>query len=106
MAVPHPHPETADIQLVDVLAALGHPVRLEVMRALVGGEERFCGEVATGVPRSSMTHHWRILRESGVLRQRPDGRRLYLSLRRADIDARFPGLLDAVFAGSGSPSAP
>ncbi|MEW1546605.1 MULTISPECIES: ArsR/SmtB family transcription factor [Streptomyces] len=92
------HPEAADIRLVEVLAALGHPVRLKVARALASGEERYCGEIVTGVPRSSMTHHWRTLRESGVIRQRPDGRKLYLTLRRADLDARFPGLLDLVFA--------
>ncbi|MBY6307372.1 ArsR/SmtB family transcription factor [Streptomyces clavuligerus] len=90
------HPEARDIRLVDVFAALGHPLRLEVARALASGEERFCGEIVPDVPRSSMTHHWRALRESGVIHQRRDGRRFYLTLRRADLDARFPGLLDLV----------
>ncbi|MGV9312230.1 ArsR/SmtB family transcription factor [Streptomyces sp. NPDC003691] len=92
------HPEAEDIRLVDVLAALGHPLRLKVARALASGEERYCGEIISGVPKSSMTHHWRSLRESGVIRQRPDGRKLYLTLRRAELDARFPGLLDLVFS--------
>ncbi|MBV2363172.1 ArsR/SmtB family transcription factor [Streptomonospora nanhaiensis] len=97
MAALH-HPDTADIELVDVLAALGHPVRLRIARALASGQERFCGEVVPDVPKSSMTHHWRTLRESGVIRQRRDGRRLYITLRRADLEARFPGLLDTVLA--------
>ncbi|WP_159945503.1 MULTISPECIES: helix-turn-helix transcriptional regulator [unclassified Nocardiopsis] len=96
------HPDAADIELVDVLAALGHPVRLEVARALSSGAERFCGEVLTDVPKSSMTHHWRVLRESGVIRQRRVGRRLYLTLRRDDLDARFPGLLDLVLSDEGA----
>lgn len=98
MVVLH-HPDVSEIELVDVLAALGHPVRMDIVRALSSGEERFCGEVLPGVPKSSKTHHWRALRESGVIRQRRDGRKLYLRLRRDDLDARFPGLVDLVLAG-------
>ncbi|WTX00181.1 helix-turn-helix domain-containing protein [Streptomycetaceae bacterium NBC_01309] len=95
MAVLH-HPAADDIELVDVLAALGHPVRLEIAQALASGEERFCGEFMPDVPKSSMTHHWRALRESGVIHQRRSGRKLYLRLRRDDLENRFPGLLDVV----------
>jgi len=94
------HPAAADIELVDVLAALGHPVRLAIAQALASGEERFCGEILPDIPKSSMTHHWRALREGGVLRQRKDGRKYYLTLRRGDLDARFPGLLDLVLTQS------
>ncbi|MFC7588102.1 ArsR/SmtB family transcription factor [Nonomuraea antimicrobica] len=95
MAVLH-HPDTQEIELVDVLAALGHPVRLDIAQALASGEERFCGEIMPDVPKSSMTHHWRALRESGVIRQRRAGRKLYLTLRRDDLETRFPGLLDII----------
>ncbi|MEV6430135.1 helix-turn-helix domain-containing protein [Nocardia sp. NPDC051463] len=91
------HPETAEIRLVDVLAALGHPVRMEIVHALASGEERFCGEILPDEPKSSMTHHWRALREAGVIHQRRVGRKLWLTLRRADLDTRFPGLLDLAF---------
>lgn len=87
------HPETAAIRLVDVLAALGHPVRMQIVHALAGGEERFCGEILPAEPKSSLTHHWRALREAGVIHQRRVGRKFYLTLRRADLDTRFPGLL-------------
>ncbi|GAA3193053.1 helix-turn-helix domain-containing protein [Actinocorallia longicatena] len=90
------HPEREQIILEDVLAALGQPVRLGVVRRLSSGEEKFCGEVVQDVPKSTMTHHWRILREAGVIHQRPEGRKLFVSLRREDLDARFPGLLDLV----------
>ncbi|MGW1989159.1 ArsR/SmtB family transcription factor [Embleya sp. NPDC001921] len=95
MAVLH-HPAADEIELVDVLAALGHPVRLEIAQALASGEERFCGEFMPDVPKSSMTHHWRALRESGVIHQRRSGRKLYLRLRRDDLENRFPGLLHVV----------
>jgi hypothetical protein len=47
-----------------------------------------------------MTHHWRVLRESGIIWQQPSGRENLLSLRREDLDARYPGLLDVILAGS------
>ncbi len=92
------HPAADRIELVGVLAALGHPVRLEIVRKLASGAEAFCGEVVPDLPRSSVTHHLRTLRESGVIRQRPQGRKLYLALRRDDLELRFPGLLELVLA--------
>ncbi|MFD5621713.1 ArsR/SmtB family transcription factor [Streptomyces yangpuensis] len=92
------HPAVDRIELVDVLAALGHPVRLEIVRRLASGEEACCGEVVPDLPRSSVTHHLRTLRESGVVRRRPQGRKLYLALRRDDLELRFPGLLELVLA--------
>ncbi|MET9321180.1 metalloregulator ArsR/SmtB family transcription factor [Streptomyces sp. NPDC003038] len=90
------HPDAARIQLVQVLAALGHPVRLDIVRALASGEHTCCGAVVPDLPRSSVTHHFRALREAGVIRQRREGRKLFLTLRREDLDLRFPGLLAMV----------
>jgi DNA-binding transcriptional ArsR family regulator len=49
-----------------------------------------------GLSKPTLSHHFKVLRESGVVRTRPDGRKRLLSLRTDDLDARFPGLLDAV----------
>ncbi|MEV6687006.1 ArsR/SmtB family transcription factor [Streptomyces sp. NPDC053429] len=92
------HPAAEDLELAEVLAALGHPVRLEIVRMLASGGEASCGEVAPDLPRSSVTHHLKTLRESGVICRRAQGRKLYLTLRRADLDLRFPGLLELVLA--------
>ncbi|MFE2551408.1 ArsR/SmtB family transcription factor [Streptomyces sp. NPDC059355] len=92
------HPRTQDLDLAEVLAALGHPVRLEIVRKLASGEEAFCGEVVPDLPRSSVTHHLKTLREGGVICRRPQGRKLYLALRRDDLELRFPGLLELVLA--------
>ncbi|MCX4715496.1 helix-turn-helix domain-containing protein [Streptomyces virginiae] len=92
------HPAADRIELVEVLAALGHPVRMEIVRKLASGAEAFCGEVVPDLPRSSVTHHLRTLRESGLIRQRPQGRKLFLALRREDLELRFPGLLELVLA--------
>ncbi|WP_437374881.1 ArsR/SmtB family transcription factor [Inquilinus limosus] len=95
------HPERHQIRLENVLAALGHPMRLTVIRVLAQGGEHACGTVLQGVSKSTLTHHWRVLRDSGVIWQRPSGRENLLSLRREDLDARFPGLLDALIGAVG-----
>ncbi|MEV7780207.1 helix-turn-helix domain-containing protein [Kitasatospora sp. NPDC088351] len=97
------HPERDQIRIESVLSALGSPVRLAVVRVLDAGGEHNCGSVLNvlGVTaKSTMTHHWRVLRDSGVIRQEPSGRENLLSLRRTDLDARYPGLLDAILAGA------
>jgi len=90
------HPERKQLRLENVLNALGNPLRLAVVRVLASGEERACGSLLQGQSKSTMTHHWRVLRDSGVIWQRPNGRENLLSLRRDDLDARFPGLLDSL----------
>lgn len=90
------HPDQSQIHLEQVLAALGNSLRLSVVRVLADGGEYTCGSVLEGISKSTMTHHWRVLRESGVIWQHPYGRENLLSLRREDLDARFPGLLDAL----------
>lgn len=94
---PH-HPTRDQIRLEAVLTALGHPLRMNVLQVLAEGGEYPCGAIVDGVSKSTLTHHWRVLRESGVINQRAAGRTLLLSLRRDDLDARFPGLIDAILA--------
>lgn len=90
------HPEREQIRLEHVLMALGNPLRLAVVQKLAGGGEHACGTLLQGLSKSTLTHHWRVLRDSGVIWQRPDGRANLLSLRREDLDARFPGLLECL----------
>jgi len=93
------HPTTDEIELTDVLHALSDPLRLELVRILDEcGEERTCGTFDLPIAKSTATHHWRVLRECGVVASRTDGTRKYQRLRRADLDARFPGLLDTILA--------
>ncbi|WP_406058394.1 ArsR/SmtB family transcription factor [Micromonospora sp. NBC_00860] len=96
------HPDRDQLRLEGVLDALANPVRLQIIQRLAEGEELTCGTVLPDVPASSATHHWRVLRESGVLFARRQGRVIVHSLRRDDLDARFPGLLDAVLAAMAS----
>ncbi|MEV4007483.1 helix-turn-helix transcriptional regulator [Actinomadura sp. NPDC049753] len=102
------HPDRQQIRIDGVLTALGHPVRLAAIRVLDEGGEHNCGRVLAilGIPaKSTMTHHWRVLRESGVIFQEPSGRENLVRLRRPDLDARYPGLLDAILAGTATDAA-
>ncbi|WP_326690252.1 MULTISPECIES: helix-turn-helix domain-containing protein [unclassified Streptomyces] len=92
-------PSREALLIDEVLVALGHPVRLRVVRTLADGRELSCQEILPDMTKSSASHHWKVLRESGVIHQRREGRYLRTMLRREDLDARFPGLLDAVVQG-------
>ena len=93
-------PRPADIRVEAVLSALSDPVRLFIVRALAAseGQCRSCGSFGLSVSKSTASHHFRVLREAGVIRQHDEGRKRMTELRRAELDARFPGLLDSVIA--------
>jgi DNA-binding transcriptional ArsR family regulator len=91
------HPARAEIELAAVLHALSDPVRLEIVAALAGGDgELTCGSFDLPVTKSTCTHHFRVLREAGVIHQRQRGAARLNTLRREDLEARFPGLLETV----------
>ncbi|MEU3751502.1 helix-turn-helix domain-containing protein [Streptomyces olivoreticuli] len=95
------HPDRDQLLIEDVLAALGNPVRLGIVRELdVSPGERTCGSLPLEITKATATHHWRVLRESGITREHKVGRAKAVSLRREDLDTRFPGLLTAVLAAT------
>lgn len=93
-ALPHPKPE--DFDLATVLHALGDPVRLELLRRLTADGEITCSPEGMTVPRSTLSNHWRILREAGITSTHINGKTRLVTLRRNELDARFPRLLSAV----------
>ncbi len=99
------HPERDQIELPAVLHALSDPQRLEIVRRLADSPEPCaCGSIELGVSKSTKTHHFRVLREAGVIRQKREGTSKLTELRREDIDDRFPGLLDAVLSSEAVPA--
>jgi DNA-binding transcriptional ArsR family regulator len=92
------HPSTDDIDLATVLRTLGDPARLEIVRLLADGEEQSCTAIQTqlAIPVSTGSYHLKLLREAGVTRSRASGTVRFISLRRDDLERRFPGLLDAL----------
>jgi DNA-binding transcriptional ArsR family regulator len=92
------HPSRDELELPAVLHALSDPHRLHIVKELDAEHPhpQRCGTFALAITKSTLTHHFRVLREAGVIEQRMDGTAKLNRLRREDLDARFPGLLDAV----------
>ena len=71
-------------------------MRLRIVAGLAAGVERTCNSFDLPVVKSTCTHHFKVLREAGVIKQRLEGTTRLSSLRRDDLNRRFPGLLEAV----------
>ena len=99
--------DTADLETVDVLTvlqALSDPVRLEMVRQLAASAEAgglMCGQVSVPVAKSTMSHHLKTLARAGITAEREAGTCKYITLRRDELDRRFPGLLDSVLQAVG-----
>jgi DNA-binding transcriptional ArsR family regulator len=96
--IAYPVPDLVDVQLVDVLRALADPIRLEVVRRLADGEPRPKTVQLWNfdVQKSTLSHHFKTLREAGLTRTIVNGRQHDILLRRAELDERFPGLIESV----------
>jgi DNA-binding transcriptional ArsR family regulator len=100
------HPTREQLELSAVLHALSDPVRLKIVAELAqGGHEYTCGSFQLPVTKSTCTHHFKVLRDAGVIQQRHKGTTRLNTLRRDDLEARFPGLLDTILSAAGD-SAP
>lgn len=92
-----PHPDITAITLQQVLDALVDPVRRSIVTQLADAAADIrCGDFDLPVSKSTATHHFRILREAGLIRQHYAGTSRMNTLRWAEVDTVFPGLLDAL----------
>jgi DNA-binding transcriptional ArsR family regulator len=99
------HPTRDELEMSSVLHALSDPQRLRIVCSLSNDPTpRSCGSFDLCITKSTLTHHFRVLREAGVIEQREHGTAKLNRLRREDLDARFPGLLDAVLASAPAPT--
>ncbi|MDZ5698063.1 helix-turn-helix transcriptional regulator [Chelativorans sp. M5D2P16] len=94
------HPPTEEINLATVLAVLGDPTRLAILGDLARqeGKALTCSHFLGLTSKSNLTYHVGKMREAGIVRVEPRGTSRLISLRRADLDKRFPGLLDSIIA--------
>jgi DNA-binding transcriptional ArsR family regulator len=95
------HPRRDELELGAVLHALSDPVRLHIVAGLARAGERTCGSFELPVTKSTCTHHFKVLREAGIIRQRHAGTARLNTLRREELDARFPGLLATILDAAG-----
>ncbi|GAB2584741.1 hypothetical protein GCM10027168_16900 [Streptomyces capparidis] len=89
-----------DLELAAVLHALGDPVRLALVRRMAEDGECTCSPPGVDVPRSTLSNHWRILREAGLTHTRRAGKARVMTLRHEELATRFPGLLAAVLGNA------
>ncbi|GAW41489.1 Helix-turn-helix domain protein [Brevundimonas sp. SH203] len=94
------HPPADSLQLHHVLSALSDPVRLNIVKVLRGAEAGLNCTAATSpfgqVPKSTLSHHFRVLRESGLVETTKRGVENINTLRWDDLESRFPGLLPQI----------
>src|ERR1700733_11710855 len=92
-----------ELDLASVMHALADPSRLRMVAALDGGAELACavlgGRAGVGMAKSTTTPPLSVLRDAGLIRPRHEGQRKLATLRRAEVEKKFPGLLDAVIRG-------
>src|ERR671911_1748751 len=97
-----PHPTADQITLPNVLAVLGDPTRLAIVRYLASkeGVPLNCSQFLDFGSKTNLSYHLAKLREAGVTRTEISGTSRLISLRRAELDQRFPGLLDSIIAAA------
>jgi DNA-binding transcriptional ArsR family regulator len=89
------------MDLGTVFAALADASRRRVVAELAadpGGRERACGSFDLPVKKATRTHHFRVLRDAGLITQRDHGNGSTVALRRDDIERHLPGLLALLVA--------
>ncbi|MEJ0062262.1 MAG: helix-turn-helix domain-containing protein [Alphaproteobacteria bacterium] len=91
------HPAMKDITLDQVLHALADPMRRKILFRLAGCAGMNCGTACDELPASTLSFHYRVLREAGLIRSRKKGVEVISIVRKADIERRFPGLLHSIF---------
>ena len=92
------HPDRDQISLPAVLDALSDPTRLAIVLYLDETGESVCRNLTSWASKTALSYHFARLREAGVTRARVEGTFRHTSLRRDDLEARFPGLLDHLIA--------
>ncbi|WP_407116912.1 ArsR/SmtB family transcription factor [Bradyrhizobium sp. LMG 9283] len=99
------HPTREQIELPMVLDCLSDPIRLAIVYQLAQQErasssELCCGDFSGLGGKSNLAYHFAKLRECGLMQTRVAGTNRFMRLRREDLEARFPGLLDAVLSSA------
>jgi DNA-binding transcriptional ArsR family regulator len=95
------HPSLEDISVEGILHALSDPVRVAIFAEIVGSKcSQSCSNFLTisdmDIPKSTLSQHFKVLREAGLVRGERRGVEMHNTSRCAEIDQRFPGLIRAI----------
>jgi len=96
------HPAMRDVTLLEVMAALSDPCRMAIVLALLReGRCLACNEVPLDVSKATRSHHFDVLRDAGLIGTCTEGTKCMTSLRREDLEDRFPGLVELLAREAG-----
>ena len=90
------HPTKDQMKLSTILHAAGEPIRLQILKSLADKPEVTCASCNVSLPKSALSHHFKVLRESGLIHVRIEGTQRFLSIRYHDLEECFPGLLKSI----------
>lgn len=90
------HPALSKVPLEMVMHALSDPCRVAIVRALLSQSELACNELPVDVAKATLSHHMDVLREAGLIETRVVGAKCLSSVRRAEVNKQFPGVLALV----------
>ncbi|MGG0821483.1 metalloregulator ArsR/SmtB family transcription factor [Paenibacillus turicensis] len=92
-----PIPTTSEMSLTTVCNALGDPLRMKIAYCLASSGEMHCSAFEVDhISKSTLSHHVKLLREAGIIQPRIEGKHHFYSLRKDDLNTRFPGLVDLI----------
>ena len=100
------HPSIDDVRLEAILHALSDPVRVQIFSDIAGAD---CAQTCSAflsvgdrvIPKSSLSQHFKVLREAGLIRSERQGVEMHNTSRCAEVDGRFPGLVAAIINAHG-----
>jgi len=97
------HPAMDDVRLETILHALSDPARAAIFAEIAGAAcSQTCVAVAGvaghDIPKSSLSQHFKVLREAGLIRSERRGVEMHNTSRCAEVNERFPGLLPAILS--------
>ncbi len=98
------HPDLETVPLHAVMQALSDPCRVAIVRELLqaGGRALACNQVHLNICKATRSHHFEVLREAGIIFTEVDGTKCMTSLRREELNRRFPGVLRLIAGGDRS----
>lgn len=90
------HPLKDQFELSVIFYALSDPTRLEILKRLSLQGASTCSALHMDLPKSRLSHHYKVMREAGLIRVSVEGKYHTLCIRKEELDEVFPGLIDAV----------
>ncbi len=88
--------QMTEVPISELFYALSDPVRIEIVQTLLKKDESSCGSCKSSLSKSTMSHHFKVLRESGLIEKHTIGTTHFISLRHKEIEKRLPGLLESI----------